>query len=151
MSFERLEGEDDEPITPAMLAYNAAVRVFMQAKPEVVTIEDKEILSGLSHSASELDLADRPYFCEVSRGLSIPVQRLYDSATSVISFTKLTFEGIFREYSKVSLERLTDGTQPVKALCLAFDEVTLLPYFESLPNDHLLHVPVLAVDSIDQT
>lgn len=37
----------------------------------------------------------------------------------------------------------------VRALCLTFDQATLFPYFNELPPNDLLYVPVLAVDEIN--
>jgi len=44
------------------------------------------------------------------------------------------------------LENMAD----IDAVCLAFYNTLLLPFFERVPEDHLLHVPVLAVDSMQQ-
>jgi hypothetical protein len=114
--------------------------------------EDSRILSDLEGVAKELDFIDRQYFVETSRGLSIPAsfEAKEDDTVTFLSFYKLTFEGILRGYSKVQVGRVI-GAGSVRALCLTFEEVTLLPFFDSLPEDHIFHVPVLAVDSIDQT
>jgi hypothetical protein len=59
----------------------------------------------------------------------------------------LSSEGTFISYSRVVIGRIV-GANAVRALCLSFDNVTLLPFFDSLRDDHLLHVPALAVSSM---
>jgi hypothetical protein len=62
----------------------------------------------------------------------------------------LSFEGRFKCYSKVMIGRII-GAGSVRAFCLTFDDVLMLPGFDRLPDDRLLHVPILAVDVMDKT
>ena len=68
----------------------------------------------------------------------------------LINFFDLSFEGPFTSFSIVHVGKIV-GACSVRALCLSFKEATLLPYFDNIPDDHFLHVPVLAVDNISRT
>lgn len=103
----------------------------------------------MDHAATDLGLTDKDYWVETSRGISLPVDFESDEEVDMINFFKLTFEGKFVCYSKVLVGKIVGGAS-VRALCLTFNETTLLPYMEELPERHLLYVPVMAVDEIDQ-
>jgi hypothetical protein len=125
------------------------------ALPYVNTID-----SGISEDEErilvELDrltaLADMHtlYFAQVCKALAIPISFEADKPVSIENFGSLTFEGKLATYSVVKIGRILGGTS-VRALCLSFNEVTLLPFCDNLPDDLLLHVPVLAVDSISRS
>ncbi len=68
----------------------------------------------------------------------------------MINFSRLSFEGTFACYSKLLIGKIVGGTS-VRALCLTFHEAILLPFFDHLPERHLLYVPVQAVEYIDTT
>lgn len=137
-------------LDPAALAEPAALRVFHQPDALERLPEDEAILGHLDKAASDLDLIDRSYWVETSRAVSLPVDFESDEQVRMIDFGKLNFEGIFACYAKVVVGRIIGGAS-VKALCLTFHEATLLPYFDRLPENHLLYVPVHAVDQIDRT
>jgi hypothetical protein len=140
------------PANPATIASPSAERVGRQPDVFARLPEDNRILSELEATAKDLDFTDEQYFVETSRGLSIPAsfEATADHEITLHSFYKLAFEGVFRGYSKVQIGKII-GYGSVRALCLAFEDVTLLPFFDKLPEDHIFHVPALAVDSIDQT
>ncbi|HET8991834.1 MAG TPA: hypothetical protein VFN31_02250 [Candidatus Saccharimonadales bacterium] len=138
-------------ITPATIAEDAAIKIFNQPPDSYERLpEDSEILNELDQMASSLELVSRPYWVETSKGLSLPMEFDSDEPVRVIDFAKLTFEGLFACYSKVMIGRIIGG-RSIRALCLTFSEVTLLPYFDHLPDEHLLFVPVHAVNYMDST
>ena len=137
-------------VDPAILAETAAKRVFFQPDTFERLPEDEKILGELDQAASDLNLVGKPYWVESSRSISLPVDFESDEEVPAISFSNLNFEGVFACYSKVMVGRIIGGTS-IRALCLTFHETTLLPYFDSLPERHLLYVPVHAIDYIDQT
>jgi hypothetical protein len=126
-------------LDPATLAEEAAIKVFYQQDVFERLPEDADILGHLDKAAAELDLIDRTYWVETSRGMSLPVDFESDEQVRMINFAKLSFEGIFACYSKVMIGRIIGGNS-VRALCLTFHNATLLPYFEQLPDRHLLYV-----------
>lgn len=111
--------------------------------------EEERLLVELDHLT---DLADMHgmYFTQAGRALAIPVSFEADEHTTYVSFNSLTFEGRLATYSVVKIGRIL-GSTSVRALCLSFNEVTLLPFFDTLPEDQLLHVPALAIDSMSRT
>ncbi len=136
--------------TPASWASTQAQVAFFQEGEFGMMPEDEEILARMEQDADDLNFLDQTYFVETSRGLSIPASFGANEPVTYGSFYGLTFEGTFRGYSKVMIGRII-GAQSVRAFCLTFEDALLLPYFDNLPADHLLHVPVLAVDSMSQT
>lgn len=140
------------PANPAELASVAAKNVLYEPQ-EIDRDPDVYLtLSKLEGEAKALEFVDKKYFVETSRALSIPssFESSAENTVTYHSFYKLSFEGTFRGYTKVAIGRII-GSGSIRAYCLGFEEVTLLPYFDRLPEDHILHIPALAVDSIDQT
>jgi hypothetical protein len=109
-------------------------------------------LKEVDEMAENLDYYGNDYFVESNRALSIPSLIVKDDEdVSYIRFdNKLTFEGKLITYSSVKIGKIIGGNA-VRAFCLTFDDVTLLPYFDSLPDGHLLHVPAYAVEEIDKS
>lgn len=140
-------GFEQMPGNPADLAAVQAEESALTMVEFEITRADQQALLALDHVASELKFIGQKYFVESRRSLSIPVSFEADEDVSHINFMDLTFEGTFACYSKVVVGRIL-GHHSVRALCLTFHEVTLLPFFDGLPDDHLLHVPVLAVATI---
>ena len=133
---------------PASAAGAEALQIFNQRDHYERATEDETILRDLDHRAEALDFIDHSYWVVANRAISIPVSFEEDQPVSVISFNRTSFEGRFVCYSKVAIGRIV-GARTIHALCLSFDEATLMPYMDKLPEDHLLYVPVAAVDEID--
>ncbi len=143
-------------LNPAELAETAVVQAFTQRDSARLQIDDAERLAYLDRAAAKLDMINKPYWVEATRGISLPVEFRTGETVNMIDFFKVDFEGTFLCYSKVVIGKILDGAgvstkSNVDALCLTFHETTLLPYMEKLPRRHLMYVPVLAVDKIDQT
>ena len=152
MNYIELE-ERSPPLDPAILAENAALQVFHQ--PDVLerNLDVSERLIRLDQAAAAFRLTGQSYWVETSRALSIPYEFERDDEVKILNFFGLNFEGTFACYSKVMVGQILGrtGVNSVSALCLTFSETTLLPYMETIPDQHLLHVPVMAVNSIDRT
>jgi hypothetical protein len=140
------------PGNPASLAAAAikAERLWQQQDSFQITPEDEQVLAHLEEVADSMDFLGQQYFVETSRALAIPLAFEDGEEKRYGNFYGLSFEGVLKSYSKVMIGRVI-GANSVRAWCLTFDEVTLLPFFDGLPEDRLLHVPALAVDSIAQT
>lgn len=142
-----MENLEKLPPDPVSLAAPTAETIVI---PEInMSLPRKEQLKflGLDAVADSLGFVGQKYFVESRRSLSIPASFEAQKPVELIDFMGLTFEGKFVTYSQVTVGKII-GAHSVRALCLSFDDVTLLPYFDHLPEDHLLHVPVLAVESI---
>lgn len=66
-----------------------------------------------------------------------------------VRFEKLQFSGEFMNYTTIQTRQKVGGGS-LRALCLTFDNVTLLPDSHEVEEGHLLHVPVFAVSDIDR-
>ena len=143
------------PSNPAELVSSTAMNIMNEPQAFEDQPDAMPIIVKLDEEATALNFTEQQYFVQTSRGLSIPASlepkpNSGDTTISYKSFYKLSFEGIFRGYSRVAIGKIVGGSS-VRAYCLAFEEVTLLPFLDSLPEDHIFHVPALAVDAIDQT
>lgn len=138
------------PITnPVELAAVRAEERALATNGFEMTPEDEHTLAQLDAAAEMLGFIGSQYFMHSHRALAIPASFEADRDVTHFNFMGLTFEGDFACYSKIHVGRLVGGTS-IRALCLTFHNVTLLPYFDKMPETDLLHVPVLAVDSIDK-
>lgn len=106
-------------------------------------------LAELERIAMDLNMIDQSYFVNSGRSFLIPVSFDADDDIETVQFENLSFEGEFVTYSTVRIGRLI-GRGAIRSLCLTFDHVTLLPYFDHIPSDQLLHVPAFAVFDIDK-
>lgn len=117
--------------------------------------EDEETLAKLEEISDNLGFIGCRYFVEGSRGLVIP-EDVVEEQTEYVSLNRLSFEGKFFSFSRVSIGQLV-GRRAVSALCLVFNEAIILPEFKNLRDfeesdrPRLLHVPVYAIDEISIT
>lgn len=116
-----------------------------------LTAADEQLVTELEFYADELGFLKQTYFVVAHRGFLVPNIIPSDEPHTRVDFIDgITFEGRFITYSKVHIGKVIGGNA-VRAVCLAFDSALLLPYFDRMEEDKLLHVPVLAVSSIAQS
>lgn len=138
------------PADPATLAGQEALDAFHKPAGFTGSTKESSTLKRLDSLAAEFSFTNTAYWVNANRGLSIPVSFEAHEEVSIINFFKMAFEGTFKCYAKVAIGRIIGVENgSVDALCLTFDKATVLPYIEQLPEQHLLYVPVLAVDKID--
>lgn len=110
---------------------------------------DMREIAELEHAAELLGFQGEQFFVDAHIGYELPVSfdkrspvrhRVYDDG--------LSFEGELVTYSRVHVGSII-GVGAVRAISLAFNNVTLLPYFSEIKADSLLYVPVLAVSRIE--
>lgn len=142
-------GTGGMPRTPVELAELRAEQASVGHGFEQ-TPQDERLLAELDHAAEELGFTDSSYFVESGRALIVPASFDADRPVAYTSLFGLSFEGSFATYSKVHIGRLIGG-ESIRAVCLTFGEAILLPFFDPLEEGDLLHVPVLAVDSMECT
>lgn len=136
---------------PAEIAIPVAEDLAFNGHLEEFEHNDYEIRSivELEQKAIDLQMIDQPYFVTSGRSFLLPVSFDGERDIETVQFPQLNFEGTFVTYSTVRIGRLM-GKGAIRSLCLAFDKVTLLPYFDTIPDDQLLHVPAYAVFDIDK-
>lgn len=111
-------------------------------------IDEERLLPHLDSIADETDMFGM-YFVTTNSAFSVPVSWEKGEPVNTITFNKLDFEGPFVSYALIRMGKI--GNYTVRALCLSFSEAKLLPHLEDIPENHLLYVPVLAVDNIIRT
>ncbi len=137
------------PKNPAELAALQAERVISQSfDPEEGA---EKVLDDLVFAAGVLGFFESEYLVEahVAFAISRSIKPDDEGNASYFRFDGLTFGGNLHTYSRVHIGRLV-GSGAVRALCLTFDQAFMLPGLDKLAEEDLLHVPVLAVASIDQ-
>jgi hypothetical protein len=136
------------PTDPAALAAERAQ--LASATDFDIQLHDEFMLAELEHGAQQLGFMNQTYFVEAGRSVVLPSTLETGKSVKYVDIFGLTFEGKFAAYAKVHIGKIIGG-QTVRAVCLMFDEATLLPYLDTLPEDQLLYVPALAVNSIQKT
>jgi hypothetical protein len=138
------------PITnPVELAAKRAEERALATTGFDISQQDAFTLAQLDAAAEMLGFIGNQYLMNSHRAFAIPASFNVDEQVTHHQFMGLMFEGDFACYSKIHVGKILGATS-VRALCLTFHNVTLLPYFDRMEEGDLLHVPVLAVDTIDQ-
>jgi hypothetical protein len=136
------------PTNPVELA--AIVAESSTSQSFEIMPKDERALEELELGAEMLGFLNQEYFVQAHRGMIMPADFVSSERFTFKNLAGVTLEGKLVTYSKVHIGRII-GAGAVRAFCLAFESATLLPYFDTVPEDRLVHVPVLAVSSIEQT
>ena len=137
--------------TPSTLAQTYAEDLARTGKLDEFAISGTEerVLGELDHFAEQLGFLDKTYFVDSGRSVLLPAAFAAHQPLSVTHFDGLSFSGELKTHSTVRLGSIV-GHRAIRALCLTFNNVTLLPYFDRVPEDLLLHVPAFAVSDMQQ-
>jgi hypothetical protein len=109
---------------------------------------DHLLLAELDYAAEHLGYHGTQYEISAYRTLAVSASFEADKPVKVYDiFRHMSFRGTFETYAHVRIGRII-GAHSVRAVCLAFSDAILYPTFERIPDEDLLYVPVLAVDSI---
>lgn len=142
------------PGTPAELAKPLAEQLIVRGELDGFTTAsqaEQDRLIELEKIADDLHMLGRQYIVHSHRSLIIPKSfDADDPEVSCINFNNgVDFSGRLVTYSTVRVGKLLGGTS-IRALCLTFENATLLPYFDRVDDSELLHTPVFAVADMDQ-
>lgn len=107
-------------------------------------------LNTLDNMADDLGFINESYFVSTGRALAIPKSFEANAEVAYGSFYGLSFEGRLGCYAQVAIGKIINELS-VRALCLTWRDVTLLPYMDKLGDSKLLYTPILAVESMDKT
>lgn len=138
--------------SPAELALPLAERLVLEGHfdgfKSANTDEHAELVA-LEAMADIAGMLGRQYFVSSGRSVAVPVSFEADQPVNTYDFNEgLDFSGTLVTYGSVRIGRDLGGNA-MRALCLTFDNVTLLPYFDKLQSDRLLYTPAFAVRTID--
>lgn len=140
-----------EQIDPATLARPFAEALMRDGGLEAMfhQVSEREQLAELGQQADKLDLVGGFYFVDSGRSILMPAHPDTGNPITSFQFEALSFEGQFSTYSTLRLDSAV-GASAIRALCLTFDNVTLLPYLDTIPSDKQLYVPAFAVQNMDR-
>lgn len=137
---------------PAELALPYAEKLVMKGELDsfdsVSTIEQRN-LQELEYLAEVTGMLNKRYFVNSGRSIVLPADLEYSEFTPYEMSDGIDFSGKLISFSTIRIGRNLGG-QSIRALCLTFDNVTLLPYFEQIDSDRLVHTPAFAVMGIDE-
>jgi hypothetical protein len=144
-----------DPVELARLSAEQAKGGQQPESPSQLSAVEFE-LTSLEAAAQQMGFLGNNYFVQAGRAFAIPASFEADETVIINDYRGLTFEGVFATFSRIVIGRIIGDREgntavDVHALSLAFSTATLLPNFESLADPHILHVPILAIASIDQT
>lgn len=142
------------PGNPAELAKPLAENMFLNGRLDefIMSPQDEEQqLIELERMADSLNLLDKNYFVRSSNSFIIPAS--FDADDPEVSHYQfrdgLDFRGHLCTYSIIRIGNLL-GRASISAVCLTFENATLLPYLNDLETSDLLHTPVFAVNDMEQ-
>ena len=116
------------------------------------TTDEERALAELDAAGEVLGFFGR-YFVESAQAFAIPASFEADQPVPVINFGGLTFQGNLETHSVVKINSLYVSWMEsinVRALCLMFDNVLMLPSFETLDENRLLFVPAASIDDMQR-
>lgn len=134
------------PGNPIDLAAATAERLAWREALEAEHLERR--IAELDDSAEIMGFIGRKYLVHSHRSLMLPIEYEEQASTKYEDYYDCMFEGEFKTFSHVQIGTIV-GAHAVRALCAMFDNVTVVPEFRGMPADYLLHVPVLAVETIN--
>lgn len=136
------------PSNPVELAEIRAQEKFSEEFDD--TPADHRLLQELDYAAEHLGFTGEDYMVESGRAFIVPASFEAGEEQGFGNFFSLDFDGTFASYAKVHINYSIGEHEvaKIRAVCLAFSRAKLLPYLDDVPDDKLLVVPVLAVDSI---
>lgn len=140
------------PTTAAELALPLAGRLVTEGHydgfKDADTDEQAEI-ALLENLADIAGMLGKKYFVSAGRSVAIPVSFETNQPLHTSDFNDgLDFSGTLITYGSVRIGRNLGGNA-MRALCLAFDNVTILPYFDKIEEHELLYTPAFAVRSMN--
>ena len=137
---------------PAELALPYAEEVVVRGyldNFDEVDVAEHQRLEELEIQAIAAQMLGHQYFVSSGRSIILPAEMEHDEIAQFEAADGVDFPGRLFSFSTVRVGRLIGGNA-VRALCLTFDNVTLMPYFEKIDESKLLHTPAFAVRDIDE-
>ncbi len=134
-------GYNEEYGNPVILGEPTALRVLDE--PEIAT----QAVTDLNRYAKASGFIKADYRVVTRRGMAIPEDYAELERMSVHSYFSSVFLGKFAGYCKIELG-VSAGSHSMDAMCLMFEDATILPYENKVPENHRLYVPILSVVDI---
>ncbi len=130
--------------TPATIALPIAEQMVTGGLFDVFkpSHEEQKAIITLENDADSFGMLDKDYFVEAGRMFSMPVSFEADELVRYDELPAISFEGRLVSYSTLRVGRII-GANAVRALCLAFHKVTLLPFLIKSPTTTYCTFPLL--------
>lgn len=134
---------------PAALAQQCAEDMVMRGELDTFELSEheRERIAELDRIAEQSGWLDQSYVVDSHRSILLPAHIEEGSNITTQHFNRLMFSGELRAHAVVRLENKL-GNNAIRAVCMMFDNVTLLPYFDKVPEDRLLYTPAHAIASM---
>lgn len=144
------EYHSDNPAALAFPYANAMAGSHFLDNFYTMSTQEQLELNALEAKADLAGFLGRRYLVHSGHSITIPAFSDDWEFVSVSDFEEgLDFSGELISYGTVRIEK-SIGNNAVRALCLAFDNVTLMPFFDKMASDHLLYTPAFAVKDIQE-
>lgn len=137
---------------PATLAQPYAEKLLMNGDLDSIEHSDAELenLRDLMQLAYDTNTLNARFYVQSRKSIITPATQESLHNVAVIHFNEgLDYSGKFIGYSTVRIGQLIGGNA-IRALCLTFENTTLLPYFDQVSPDKWLHTPVHAVGDMEK-
>ena len=137
---------------PATMAQPYAESLMLGGHIDTMTHTEQEeqALKELTQIAFDSKMLFAKYIVKSHKSFITPATGQVQENVNVTHFDSgLTYSGKFVGFSTVRIGSIIGGNA-IRALCLTFEETTLLPYFDELPSDKWLHTPAHAVKTMTQ-
>lgn len=137
---------------PAEIARSYAEDLMMGGHLDEMTNSsaEKDALAELTQIAHEADMLQSKFYVRSYKSIITPATQETLQDVTITNFDHgLDYSGRFIGFSTVRIGKLMGGNA-IRALCLAFEDTTLLPYFDEVPDDKWLFTPVHAVKEMDK-
>ncbi len=147
-----MENVSPAPKNPVELAEPFVFELSKRADFDSFQRSDAErsVLRTLDSMADDLGLDSKDYQVAAGRAWSIPKSFRIDEEVPIGNHYGVEFLGTFCSHAIVKINGLC-GREDIRALCLTFDDVVMLPELDRVPTNRAVHVPVLAVNDIIPT
>jgi hypothetical protein len=160
--FYFMSGHIPLEFDPVSLGHKAALGALRPASaddPRAITAAERVRI--LNQAAFSLGFFGEPFWVEARKGVALPnshgeveegVISLEDFGSDISVDTDLEFTGAFSGYSRLRVGAIqmigATSLRPVRGLCVVFDQAFMMRGVDILPEDHQMHVPILAVEGI---
>ena len=139
---------------PAELALSRSQEILnIDFNDPTAILEEEQAVAELDAVSDIFGFFGR-YFVESAQAFAIPLDYDSNQPVSVSNYGgSFMFRGNLEAHSVVKISSLHISwleSMDIKALCLMFDDVLMLPYFEFLDEDRLLFVPAESIDDIQR-
>ena len=142
-----------DPITFGHKAALGALRPAEKGDPQAITLYERSVILG--KAAMALGMFGKPWWIESGQGLAMPKEPRFFLLEDILRHgtradSELDFKGAFNGYSWLQLGKIVGPAyRRITGFCATFDKALIFSGMDPLDEDQILHVPILAVDTVE--